>query len=603
MKSFLKMVLASTVGVFIAGIVMYLFTIVVLVGIVAVLGATQIKPLITDSALKIDLTGQVSDRITPNPFDFISKGEIKNYGLNDLLAAIRKAKTNGKIKGIYLNVGALSTGYASAQQIRRELLDFKESGKFITAYGATVSQNGYYIASVADRFFLNPEGIIDLRGLSATVQFEKGFYKNAGIEFQVYKVGTFKSAVEPYILDKMSEPNREQLNSVLGDIWKTMLTDISAAREIPAETLNAYIDEGIYLAPQQSLAEKKIIDEIAFRDEAEQYIKEQIGQKTEDKLKTASVDDVKSAKLDKKKHPSKIAILYAEGSIVDAPVPSFFAGESYITPREMTKELEKLRKDKDVKAVVLRVNSPGGSAIASEQINHAVRTLAKEKPVVVSMGTYAASGGYYISVNASKIVAEPTTITGSIGIFGLIPNAEQLSKKLGLTYDGVKTNRFADFGGRGMSLPLLGIELFPARPFNEGESKILQAYVERGYDTFLAHCAEGRGKTKAEIDAVGQGRIWSGNQALALGLVDKVGGIEDAVKLAAEISETAEYSVGEYPAPKTFFEDFFSASLDETRAGIVSFFMGKENFRQKMLMESWSRFDFRQAVLPVEWEF
>jgi len=602
MKNFLKMALASTVGVFIAGIILYLFALVIMVGLVATMTTSKTKPLAENSVLKIDLKGQISDRVTPGPFDFFDTESTKKVGLTDILSAVRKAKDNDKIKGVYLNAGILSIGVASAQQLRDELVKFKESGKFIVAYGENVTQNTYYIASVADRFFLNPEGVIDLHGLSATIQFEKGFYKNAGVEFQVFKVGKFKSAVEPYILDKMSDPNREQTNVMLKDIWNALLTDIAESRSISVETLNQYVDDAVFLAPQQSLVEKKIIDELQYRDGAENYIKEQLGLKSDEGLKTASVGDIKAIPNLEKAKKDKVAILYAEGSIVDAPIPSFFAGESYITPKEYVKELDKLRKDKNVKAVVFRVNSPGGSAFASEQINHAVKLLAAEKPVVVSMGTYAASGGYYISVGATKIVAEPTTITGSIGIFGLVPNAEQLSKKLGLTYDGVKTNRYADFGGRGMTLPMLGIGLFPSRPFNEGESKILQSYVERGYDTFLTRCAEGRGKTKEEIDAIGQGRVWSGHHALELGLVDTLGGIEDAVKLAAELAEITEYSIGEYPAEKTLFEEILATSLDESRTCIISWLTGKEAFNRKLLTEAWSNCDFRQAVVEIEVE-
>jgi protease-4 len=601
MKNFFKITLASTLGVFIAAIFLYFISLVIFAAIIFAAGSGQSPKAINGATvLKIELTGSVSDRITETPFDFINKSSFKNYALNDLLTAIRTAGDNDKIKGIYLNVGNLSAGYASAEQIRRELLSFRAKGKFIVAYGEMISQNAYFIASVADRIFLNPEGIIDLHGLSANIQFEKGFYKNLGVEFQVFKVGTFKAAVEPYTLDRMSEPNRRQMTSLLDDIWGSLTAGIAESRSIPVRELNRLVDEGIIFADQKSLVENRLIDELRFADEAEKYVMEQLGQKTGETLRTASVYDVKNTESITKSGKDKIAILYAGGVIVDEAMPVLFGSENRITAKEYLKEIEKLRKDENIKAVVFRVNSPGGSAFASEQIHHAVRALNAEKPVVVSMGNVAASGGYYISAAARKIIAEPTTITGSIGIFGLIPNGRQLADKLGLTHDGVKTNNFADFGTQILTLPLLDIPVLPARPFNDGETKILQAYIERGYDTFLARCAEGRGKTKEEINEIGQGRVWSGNQALDNGLVDRLGGIDDAINEAAALAGITDYSIPEYPVQKSMFEQLLNISLDETTNSIAGILTGKEAYRRKALLKEWTRFDIRQAILPVE---
>jgi protease-4 len=600
MKSFLKMLLASTLGVIIAGIVLYLIMFVALISVVSSMGSSPVHVLKNETVLTIDLTGSINDRVNSNPFDIINQGS-KKYGLNDIVSAIKKAKDNEKVKGIYLKGGLLSAGFASAEQIRNELKSFKESGKFVIAYGEDFTQNAYFIASVADKIFMNPGGILDFRGLSSNIQYEKGFYEKLGIEWQVFKVGTFKSAVEPYIQDKMSDANREQATSFLNDIWASLLKEISESRGVSVEQLNRYADELISRSDPQVIVDKKLIDGLKFPDEVETYLKEQLGLKEDDKLELASVNNMKSVKasMTDKTGKEKIAVLYAEGLIINEAMPSLLSFGDFIVAKDYVKEINKLKKDENIKAVVLRVNSPGGSAFASEQIHHAIKALNAVKPVVVSMGTYAASGGYYISSGARKIVAEPTTITGSIGIFGLIPSGAQLAKKIGTTYDHVSTNKFSDFGSQTISIPYLGFGLALARPLNAEESTFIQAYIERGYDIFLSRCAEGRGKTKEEIDAIGQGRVWTGNQALNIGLIDKLGGIDDAVEIAAELAEIENYSLKEYPAQKDLFSQFFETSVDDIKVGIVEKIKGKENYRMKQSMESWSKFDFRQAILPM----
>jgi len=597
MKNFLKMLLASILGVLIAGIILSLLSMVIIAGI-ASMGSKSTFVLEKNTALEVDLTGIVNDRVEKDPFAFLFDNT-KSYGLNDIIAAIKKAKENDKIKGIYLKAGSLQTGPATARQIRDELLSFKESGKFIVAYGDVYSQGSYYISSVADKIFMNPDGILDFRGLSANLQFEKGFYANAGIEWQVFKVGTFKSAVEPYILDKMSDPNRLQYTALLNDVWGTMLKGISESRHIPVEKLNQYADECMTFTDPKVVMANQFVDSLVYKADMESYFKAKLGLTKDDKLKTADVNDIKSvpasnAKLNK----DKIAVLYAEGSIIDDEMSTIFTSGSTITAKQYVEELNKLKDDENIKAVVFRVNSRGGSAFASEQINHAVKALNEVKPVVVSMGDYAASGGYYISAPARKIVAEPTTLTGSIGIFGLFPTGAPLAKKMGLTYDHVSTNKMSDILSQTIQAPYIGMPIMLARPSNAVESALIQAHIERGYDTFLTRCADGRGKTKAEIDSIGQGRVWSGNQALSNGLVDELGGIDTAVKAAAKLAGIENYSIGEYPEQKDFITQLLEKSMKNSEMRILEIFIGKEAIQQKQMINAWQSFDIRQAIMP-----
>jgi protease-4 len=598
MKDFFKMLFASTLGVFIASFILFFFSLIVFVGIAASFGSRSTFNLQKDSILRIDLSGFINEQEITNPFNFLMSGSTpNNLGLNDIIAAIEKAKENDKIRGIYLRAGNVAAGYATMEAIRNALLDFKESGKFIIAYGEIFSQQTYYLSSVADGIYMNPEGMFDFRGLGTTIQFDRGILEKWGIEMQVFKVGTYKSAVEPFIQDQMSDANKQQTLSYLNDIWTKLLSGISESRNISIEQLNQYADECLLFAKQETLVAYNLIDGLKYESDMSGYLKEMLGINASDNLKVARVRELNSVPEFKKTiGTDQIAILYAEGPIIMDELTGIFPGRN-ISAKRYVRELHKLKEDENVKAVVFRINSPGGSAYAAEQIWYAVEKLKEVKPVVVSMGDYAASGGYYIACNANKIVSEPSTLTGSIGIFGLIPNGAQLAKRMGATYDEVATNKHSNLGGAALSIPFIGLGLLPARPLNEDESMMLQAFVERGYDLFLTRCAEGRGKTKEEIDAIGQGRVWTGNQALELGLVDELGGVDIALQTAAELAEIQDYSISEFPVQRDFFTALLEESTSSIKMQITKGIIGKELYEQKRMLNAWQNYDYRQAIM------
>jgi len=605
MKNFFKMLFASIIGVIIGGLFVAFFGFVIFVGIASSIGSSSVYNLQKNTVLKLNLNEKTSiaeQSTNSSPFDVIFNRSGDSYGLNDIVSAIKKAESNDNIKGVYLNIGSASVDFTTIEPIRNALLEFKKSGKFIIAYGENFSQPTYYLSSVADTIFMNPSGMLDFHGLSASLQFNKGVYEKWGIEYQVYKVGTYKSAVEPYILDKMSDANREQVTSFLNDIWGTVLGKISESRSISVKQLNQYADELMDYSDPQKAVEYKLIDGLKYTDEVENYLKNRLNLKDDDKIRFAEVKNMLSVpEVGKKVSKDKIAVLYAEGEIVSDVLAPILPSSS-ITAKEYVKELNKLKDDKSVKAVVFRVNSPGGSAYEAEQIWHAVKELKAVKPVVVSMGTYAASGGYYISCAANKIVSEPTTLTGSIGIFGLIPDGAKLAKNMGATYDGVSTNKFSNYSTDLVSIPIpffsIGLPL-PARPFTNEEGAKVQAYIERGYDLFLSRCAEGRGKTKEAIDSIGQGRVWTGNQALKLGLVDTIGDMEVAIKTAAELAKVDNYAISEYPAKKDFLMSLLESSTGSSDERIWMGIRGKDLYQQKQMLKIWQNYDIRQAIMPV----
>ncbi|MDR2520544.1 MAG: signal peptide peptidase SppA [Bacteroidales bacterium OttesenSCG-928-I14] len=601
MKKFIKTIIASIIGVIIACIILFVLSIII-IGHITFDIKNHYYPLQNESILKLNLNGTIVDRENKNfMFSIFNKEINETQDLDTVLAAIKEAKNNKKISGIYIQAGQIKSGYASLESIREALIDFKKTKKFVIAYGDNFNHNSYYISSVADEIYMNPIGMFDFRGLSTSIQYNKNILKKCGVQLQIYKVGIYKSAVEPYTSNKMSSFNRNQTYNLLSDIWTTLLIGISKSRKISIYKLNKYADKCLAFSDPDSIVSYKLIDGLKYDDEIEFLLKHKVGTKHNCKLNFISTKDL-AIKSTTTKTPGcdKIAILYAEGEIIPDESSSTFYSKNYINSKEYIKELKKLKLDPTIKAVIFRINSHGGSAYASEQIWHAIKSLKQVKPVVVSMGDYAASGGYYIACIANKIIAEPTTITGSIGIFGLIPNGMQLAKTIGATHDHVSTNLHSNFGGDMLSIPLLGIGLLPARALNTIESAMVQSYIEKGYDLFLKRVAEGRKKTKKQIDVLAQGHIWTGKQALSLNLIDELGDINTAILTALRLANIKNYQIVKYPEKKDILTVFLNKATEKIDEKITKYFIVKEeNHEQIKLFNIWKNHDYRQVILPV----
>ena len=546
MKEFLRSTLATITGVLICGFIFIILGISTLVGIMASSETETVVP--PNSVFTLELKGTIQERYQPSPVDQFFEDQISTYGLEDILNAIQKAKENDLIKGIYLHTGALSCSAASLQAIHRALADFKQSGKFLVAYADAYTQGGYYVASVADKVIVNPVGSLSWHGLASETMFLKDFLAKIGVKMQIFRVGTYKSAVEPMMSTEMSPANREQTQAFLESTWKSILNDVSASRHISADSLNLLADRNMDFQPAETYVSSGLADTLMYQDEVLSYLKSLTGLSDEDDLKTLNLDEMTRVKATTPKSKTRdvVAVYYAYGEI-DNGSSSYDEG---INSEKVTKDLRDLRKDKNVKAVVLRVNSPGGSAYGSEQIWREVSLLKAEKPVVVSMGDYAASGGYYISCAAHKIVAEPTTLTGSIGIFGMMPDAsELLNDKLGLHFDGVKTHKMADMGSM-------------SRPFNAEESALMQQMVNQGYALFTKRCAEGRHIPLEELCKIAEGRVWTGSMAKELKLVDELGGLDTAIQLAAQLGKVKDYNLQTYPAKEDFLTQLLNTRTD-----------------------------------------
>ena len=506
-----------------------------------------------NTVYRIDMKGNLVEQAgEENPFDAII-GEMygqstTTVGLNDLLSNIALAKDNDKVLGIYLKGGSLAAGPASAKALRDALLDFKQSGKFVIAYSDSYTQTNYYIASVADKIFFNPVGTLMWDGLSAQKEYYTRLFEKIGVEMQILKVGTFKSAVEPYFRTSMSEADRKQTEQYIGGIWSEMKAAVGQSRQINPEQLHAYADECMSLQPQEKYLTYNFVDSLVYIQEMDSILRTYAGTKDYKQLSNSKMTNVERTKMDA---TDKVAVLYAEGAIVDD-------GADGIVEGKILKTIKKIYDDDDVKAVVFRVNSPGGSADASEQIWHAMKMVQdKGIPVVVSMGDYAASGGYYISCNADYIYAEPTTLTGSIGIFGTVPNLSKLREKVGLDVDGVSTNKHSALTTNAVM-----------KGMNPQEMALMQSMVERGYDLFTRRCADGRGMTQDAIKKIGEGRVWLGKDALEIGLVDSLGNMNDAIAKAVELAELGEYQLATYPEKTDPFEEMlklFDNSTPEER--------------------------------------
>jgi protease-4 len=584
MKQFLKYVLATVTGIVLVMVIMGVLGAISLVGMAAAsAGNTQVEE---NSVFTLSLSGQLDERAASNPLSELTGQVSKNLGLDDILTAIKKAKDNEDIKGIYLEAGAfMADTPASAHAIREALLDFKKSGKWIIAYGDSYTQTTYYICSVADKLFLNPEGMVDWHGLSSSPYFVKDLLAKFGVKVQLCKVGKYKSAPEMLTADQMSEPNREQVTAYMSGVWKVMLNDVSKSRKISVDSLNAYADQFIALADQQRLVQTKMVDKLLYTDEVKGEVKKMLKIDADDDISQLTLSEMSGVK-GKKKEGEQIAVYYAYGEIVDTGTGSAMDDEHSIVANTVCKDLHKLMEDDDVKAVVLRVNSPGGSAYASEQIWHAVTQLKAKKPVVVSMGGYAASGGYYISCNANYIYTEPTTLTGSIGIFGMFPDFSGLLKdKLGVKFDEVKTNKHAAFGTI-------------ARPFNDEEMALLGNYIDRGYNLFRKRVADGRKLKVEQVEEIAQGRVWLGCDALPIKLVDAIGSLDDAVKKAAELAKLKEYHTSAYPNEPSWLDALLDIAgdksyLDEQMEATLG-----EYYEPFKLVKSLNRQSAIQARLP-----
>lgn len=559
MVKFFKYLLATFAGGIIAAFAL-IFLLIGMLSAVAALGEQETK-ISENTILYLDLNGPIVDRITDDPFaDAMASiiNEPTPEGLNRLLKNIEKAKRDENISGIILESGMLMAGYATIEEIRNALIDFKTSGKFIYSFAPIYTQKAYYLASVADKVYLNPSGMLELKGMYAERTFFKKALEKIGVEIQVFKHGKFKSAVEPFLLEEMSEPSRLQTEVYLNSMWSHVKTGIAEARGLTPEKVSALADEMPMFRSDDSLIESGLIDGLKYKDEVLTELKELTETDEDDDLK--AVKSSKYAKVvvpdDKGFIKEKIAVIYAEGDIDGT-------SSDGIKSDKLSKTIRKARRDSSIKAIVFRVNSPGGSALGSEIIWREVKLAQEAKPVIVSMGNYAASGGYYISCAADKIVANPTTLTGSIGIFGMIPNAEELTKKLGVSFDGVKTNEFAD-------MPSV------VRPFRKEEKELLQAYIVKGYDTFIGRCADGRSTTKEAIDKIGEGRVWSGSNAIDIDLVDEVGGLNRAIELAQEAAELEKYRIVELPKIEDPVQQFMKELTGEARIFVGKSLMGEE---------------------------
>lgn len=546
MKNFFKQVLATVVGLIAFGAIVTFMGIISIVGMIA--SGDSTPEVSNNSVMVLNLSGVIDEQGQEDFLGALTGNTMSNLGLDNMLSAIKKAKDNDKIKGIYIEAGILQAGYATMQEIRNALLDFKKKGKWIVAYGDTYTQGTYYIASAADKVYLNPKGMIDWHGLGSQPQFYKDLMAKFGVRYQVVKVGTYKSFTETYTEDKMSDANRTQVSAYINGTWNNICKAVSESRKISTDSLNAYADRLITFEPAENILKYKMVDGLIYADQVKDEIKKMLKIGKDKKIKQIGLSEMANIK-EKKAKGDEIAVYYAYGSIVQSGAASVLSQEHSIVGPEVCKDLEDLMNDDDVKAVVVRINSGGGDAYASEQLWHQMVELKKKKPVVVSMGDYAASGAYYMSCPADWIVAQPNTLTGSIGIFAAIPDMSGLiTQKLGVKFDEVKTNRNSTFGN------------VMARPFNDEELDYLQAYVNRGYQLFRQRVADGRRQKTVDIEKVAQGRVWLGSDALKIKLVDELGGLNQAVAKAASLAKLKEYHTKNYPAVPSWTEQLMASA-------------------------------------------
>ena len=587
MKSFIKYTMATVVGIFLTMMLFTIISIISLAGMMATEGMSA--PIKEKSILRLDLSGTLAERSESNPFAVLMGKENTALSLEDALLALDKAAKNENIIGVYLEGGSMGANPGMAQELRQALVEFKESGKWVVAYGDSYGKTAYYLSSVADSVLLNPEGNVDFGGMASQIMFYKDVMEKIGVKMQVFKVGTYKSAVEPFICTEMSPANREQVTSYLFSIWTNMLKDVAASRNMEMGKLNSLADSLTMISEASVALNGGLVDKLCYMDEVKAILRDKSGLEDEDDdLVFASVADVAKSETLGEKVDEQVAVYYAYGEIVQSQGTGLgMSQEHQIVGEKMIKDLQDLREDDDVKAVVIRVNSPGGSAFASEQIWREVCLLKEKKPVVVSMGGMAASGGYYISCAANRIFAEPTTLTGSIGIFGMIPDmSELMTEKIGLKFDVVKTNEMSDIGTM-------------ARPFNEAESAQMQKMINRGYDLFTKRVADGRGMAQDSVKLIAEGRVWTGEQGLNIGLVDELGNLDDAVAHAAELAKVEKFRAVGYPAPDNPFEQL----LNQTKGGYLDSELREllgEGYAVYSLVRNVKDADRIQARMPFE---
>lgn len=557
MKDFFKNVLATVFGIFLFIGITIAFFIISLVGTIAS-SSSQVE--VKDkSVLVLNLQGQITEQGTDDPFNGLLGNTTASVGLNDVLAAIDKAKDNDDIKGIYIEAGSVATDYATLQEIRSKLLEFKKSKKWVVSYADTYSQAAYYLSSVADKVYLNPQGHLDWHGVGSQPEYYKDLLAKIGVRMEIVKVGTYKSATETYSEDHMSDANREQVTKYITGIWDNVVDAVSKSRNISASTLNEYADGMVMFEEATALKQKKLVDDLLYTDQVKAAVKERLGIEKDEEINQLTVSDMKSVdgKGNYGTDGEKIAVYYCSGNIVQtAETGALMGSTDMIVGSDFCKAMEGFMKDDDIKAVVIRINTGGGDAYASEQMWHYVTELKKVKPVVVSMGGVTASGGYYTSCNASYIFAEPTTITGSIGIFGMFPDLSGLvTQKLGIHFDEVKTNKNSTFSPVGM-----------ARPMNAEELSYMQTYINNGYSLFRKRVADGRKLKVEDVEKIAQGRVWLATDALKLKLVDQLGTLDDAVAKAASLAKVKEYHTADYPTNAGFMEQL----LEKAKGGTGS---------------------------------
>lgn len=586
MKDFFKYMSATVVGLIVFTLLTGVIGAMCIVGMIA--SGSSAKDVSENSVMVLNMSGMLDERSESSFMDELNGGTVGTIGLDDVLEAICKAKDNDKIKGIYIEAGMLSAdSYASLAAIRNALLDFKKSGKWIVAYGDVYTQGTYYVASVADKVFLNPSGQIDWHGISSQPVFLKDLMAKFGVKMQLAKVGTYKSAPEMYTADKMSDANREQVTAYVNGIWQNVCKAVSESRKISVEQLNAYADNFITLNDPKDFVKYKFVDKLIYTDQIDAEINKLLKQDADDNINTVSLAEMKVVK-SKEEKGEEIAVYYAYGNIVDNATGGMLSNEHNIVSKTVCDDLKALMDDDDVKAVVLRINSGGGSAYASEQIWHYVEMLKKEKPVVVSMGGMAASGGYYISSGANWIVAEPTTLTGSIGIFGMFPDfSGLLTEKLGVKFDEVKTNKHSAFGT-------------PARPFNEEEMRYLNNYIDRGYALFRSRVAQGRKMKVEQVEKIAQGRVWLGQDALKVKLVDELGGLDKAVAKAAQLAKLKEYHTAAYPGKTSWVDQLLNNLSGESYINTQARQALGEYYEPFMLMKDINNQSAIQARIPFK---